>query len=128
MPRNPLPIPLYPKVIGPFSQAVAAGGFVFLSGQVPYDREADDIVSGDSSTQIRQAMRNIQGILAELGADLGDLVKVTLFIRDYAEYGQISSAYGEFFSDSYPARTLVTVAELPPRVNVIVDAIAYVGD
>ena len=127
MPRDILPVPLYPAFIGPFSQGVRAGDFIFTSGQLPYDRERDGIVVGGTLSQTRQAMRNVREILVAGGADLDDLVKVTLFIRDYRDYSVINEAYGEFFPQTAPARALVQVATLPEGVNIIVDAIAYIG-
>ncbi|HZQ09143.1 MAG TPA: RidA family protein [Anaerolineae bacterium] len=127
MPRDVLPVSLYPAFIGPFSQGVRAGDFIFTSGQLPYERVADGIVAGDIQVQTRQAMRNVQEILAAAGATLDDLVKVTLFIRDYQDYSAINDAYSEFFPHTAPARALVQVATLPPGANIIVDAIAYIG-
>jgi 2-iminobutanoate/2-iminopropanoate deaminase len=128
MPRNVLDVELYPGLMGPFSQGVKAGDFIFTSGQVPYDRVKSGVVDGDIKAQTRQAMRNVEEILTSAGATLNDLVKVTLFIRDYWDYDAINQAYGEFFEHSYPARSLVQVATLPRGVDIIVDAVAYVGD
>ena len=128
MPGTALEVDLYPAFIGPFSQGIKAGDFIFTSGQVPFDRESGAIVTGGIKEQTRQAMKNVQEILSSANATIEDLVKVTLFIRDYRDYAAINEAYGEFFSKLYPARSLVQVATLPEGVNIIVDAIAYVGN
>ena len=127
MGKKKLEATLYPNMQGPFSQAVTAGGFIFISGQIPYDRKTDAVVKGSPADQIRKIMENVSEILGGIGATYDDVVKVTLFIRSYHDYTEISETYGTFFTGSFPARTNVAVADLPKGVFVIADIIAYIG-
>lgn len=117
-----------PRAIGPYSQAVKAGGFIFLSGQIPIDPASGEIVAGDIKAQTRQVLKNLQAILVEAGSSLKDVVKTTVFLKDLSGFADMNGVYGEFFSAPYPARATVEVSALPKGVLVEIDAIAAVGD
>lgn len=113
-----------PKAIGPYSQAVKAGNMIFVSGQVPFVPETMEIVEGDVKAQTAQSLKNVQAILAEVGADFSHVVKSTVFIKDMNEFGAINEVYAEFFGENKPARACVEVARLPKDVKVEIEVIA----
>jgi 2-iminobutanoate/2-iminopropanoate deaminase len=115
-----------PKAIGPYSHAVIAGGLVFTSGQLPIDPATGQIVPGDDAkAHVRQALRNIQAVLRAAGADLKDVVKVTVFLARIADAKAMNEVYAEFFANDPPARTTVG-ATLPAGALVEIDAVAAV--
>ena len=111
-----------PAAIGPYSQAIKCGNFVFTSGAIPFDAAGN--CSTDIKQQTRQSLENIKSILAAAGAEMTDVVKVTCFIKDMEQFGQINEVYGEFFADPYPARSCVEVARLPKDVGIEIEAVA----
>lgn len=113
-----------PKAIGPYSQAIKAGGFLFMSGQIPLDPETMQIVPGCAACQTKQAVKNMQAVLESQGLTLDDVVKVTAFIKDMEDFSLINEAYGEFFTKDCPVRSCVEVARLPKDVLVEIEAIA----
>jgi 2-iminobutanoate/2-iminopropanoate deaminase len=117
-----------PEPIGPYSQAVEAGGFVYLSGQIPVDPATGGVVEGDVQAQTRQVMENLAGVLATAGCSMADVVKVTLFIRDMDEFPKINEVYGEYFKTDPPARACVEVSRLPKDVLVEAELVAKVPD
>jgi 2-iminobutanoate/2-iminopropanoate deaminase len=115
-----------PKAIGPYSHAIVAGGLVFTSGQLPIDPATGQIVPGDDvKVHVRQALRNIQAVLRAGGADLKDVVKVTIFLARITDAKAMNEVYAEFFAADPPARTTVG-ATLPAGALVEIDAIATV--
>lgn len=116
---------LGPSAIGPYSQAVRAGNLIFVSGQVPLD-PATGGLTGDRSvaTQTRQALKNLQGVLAGAGVSLGDVVKVTIYLIDMEDFKEVNRVYGEFFGNAPPARATVAVAALPLGASIEIDCIA----
>lgn len=117
-----------PAAIGPYSQAVKAqGSFVFVSGQIPVDPASGEVVSADVAEQTRQCIRNVQAVLQAAGADLAEVVKTTVFIKNMDDFGIVNEAYAEFFRDAVPARACVEVARLPKDVLVEIDAIAVIA-
>ncbi|CAM5778109.1 MULTISPECIES: RidA family protein [Brevibacillus] len=116
-----------PAAIGPYSQAVKAGSFLFASGQIPL-RPDGTLVEGDIVEQTHQVFANIKGVLAEAGLTLSDVVKATVFIKDMNEFGRLNEVYGEYFGDHKPARSTVEVARLPRDVQVEIEVIAYLGE
>lgn len=112
--------------VGPYSPAVGVGGFVFVSGQIPLDRDGK-IVGYTPKDQARKALENLRGTLTAAGLTLADVVKTTVFIKDMDEFGAVNDVYGEFFSEPYPARSTVEVARLPKDLHVEIEAIAYRG-
>lgn len=112
-----------PEPIGPYSQAVKAGGFLFISGQIPVDKDGK-LVEGDIKAQTRQVLENIRAILEAAGAGLDDVVKVTVYLKDMNDFGAMNEVYAEYFGSSKPARAAVEVSRLPKDVRIEVEAIA----
>jgi 2-iminobutanoate/2-iminopropanoate deaminase len=113
-----------PAAIGPYSQAVAAGGFVFLSGQIPIDPATRALVPGDVRKQTRQVLDNLKAVLTASGASLGDVVKTTIYLTNLADFTAVNEIYAETFGTEPPARATVGVAALPMGAKVEIDAIA----
>lgn len=113
-----------PAAIGPYSQGVKAGGFLFLSGQIALDPKTMAVVEGDAVAQTEQVMKNMKEALTSQGLDFSDVVKTTVFIKDMNEFGRINEVYGRFFAKDAPARSCVEVARLPKDVLVEIEAIA----
>lgn len=115
-----------PKAIGPYSQAILAGDFVFISGQIPIDPE-----SGEVKTDIKEAtmqiIKNISNILAEAGLTLDSIVKTTVFLTNMEDFKEFNEAYETFFKKDPPARSTVAVKELPRGVRLEIEAIAFRG-
>lgn len=114
-----------PKPIGPYSQAIKVGPFLFGSGQIPIDPKIGEIVKGGIEEQTRRVLENIKAILEAAGYSLNDVVKVTVFLKDLKYFNEFNKVYGEYFKDKPPARTTVQVAELPKGVLLEVEFIAY---
>lgn len=127
MEREIITTPLAPAAIGPYSQAVSAGGLVFVSGQIPIDPANGTLVSGDIQSETRQAMQNLKAILEAAGSGLERVLKVTLFIADMGQFSAINEAYAAFFPQAPPARACVEVSRLPKDVRVEVEAVALAG-
>ena len=115
-----------PAAIGPYSQAVKAGPFLFASGQIPL-RPDGTLVEGDIVEQAHQVFANIKAILAEAGLTLSDVVKATVFIKDMNDFARLNEVYAEYFGDHKPARSTVEVARLPRDVKVEIEVVAYTG-
>jgi len=107
-----------PAPIGPYSQAVAAGNFLFVSGQIALNAATGQLVMDDIKTETRQVMENIQTILAEAGVNFSHVVKTSIFLTDMQNFTQVNEVYGTYFKDNFPARETVQVAGLPKGVNV----------
>jgi 2-iminobutanoate/2-iminopropanoate deaminase len=116
-----------PKAIGPYSQAIRAGQFLFLSGQIPLDPVSGEIVGGDVAAQTHQVMRNLAAVLAAAGASLDDVVRTTIFLADLADFAAVNAVYGAYFAAPAPARATVQVARLPRDARVEIDAIAHLS-
>ena len=113
-----------PAAIGPYSQGVKAGGFLFLSGQIALDPKTMAVVEGDAVAQTEQVMKNMKEALESQGLDFSDVVKTTVFIKDMNEFKRINEVYGRFFVKDAPARSCVEVARLPKDVLIEIEAIA----
>ncbi|MCH7766610.1 MAG: RidA family protein [Acidobacteria bacterium] len=116
-----------PAAIGPYSQAVKAGGFVFLSGQVALDPASGQVVEGDVRAQTERVLKNLQAVLAAAGSSLAAVVKATVFLADMNDFAAMNEVYGRFFSSDPPARATVQAARLPKDVQVEIDLIALAG-
>ena len=115
---------LAPKAIGPYSQAVSAGGFLFCSGQIPLDPATGEMVGGDIATQAERVMANIGAVLAAAGLGFGDVVKSTIFLADLADFAAVNEVYGRRFTGDPPARSTVEVKGLPKGAGVEIEVIA----
>ena len=113
-----------PQAIGPYSQAIRAGGFIFTSGQVAIDPATQQVVAGDVAAQAERVLKNLAAILAEAGSSLEKVVRCTVFLKNMGDFGAMNEVYGRFFNQSPPARSTVEVARLPKDVLVEIDAIA----
>lgn len=113
-----------PKAIGPYSQAVRANGFVFVSGQIAIDPVTNTLVSGDVAFQTERVLKNLKGILAAAGSGLEKVVRSTVFLKNMGDFAAMNDVYGKFFPSQPPARSTVEVARLPKDVLVEIDVIA----
>jgi 2-iminobutanoate/2-iminopropanoate deaminase len=113
-----------PQAIGPYSQAIKANGFVFVSGQVAFDPATQQIVSGDIAAQTERVIKNLAGILKAAGSGLEKVVRSTVFLKNMNDFAAMNEVYGRYFTSSPPARSTVEVARLPRDVMVEIDVIA----
>ena len=113
-----------PAAIGPYSQAVKAGGFLFLSGQIPIDPASGNVIQGDAAAQTEQVITNIKWVLGEAGVSLADVVKTTVFLTDMNDFASMNAVYAAHFNVDPPARSTIQVARLPKDVNVEIEVIA----
>lgn len=116
-----------PAAIGPYSQAVMAGDFLFMSGQLALDPGSGELVAGDVAAQTEQVMENFIAILAAAGLGFANVVKVTIYLKSMNDFKTVNEIYGKYFEDEPPARVTVEVARLPLDVLVEIDCIAYKG-
>ena len=114
-----------PKAIGPYSQAVRAGQFLFASGQIPTDPATGAIVGGDVAAQTRRVFDNLSAVLKAANLSFADVVKTTVFLADMNDFAAMNDVYGTFFKEPYPARATVQVARLPKDARVEIDLIAF---
>jgi 2-iminobutanoate/2-iminopropanoate deaminase len=115
-----------PKAIGPYSQAIQAGNFLFLSGQIPLDPKTGELVKGDIRKQTQQVLENIKGILESQGLGMENVVKVAIFLKDIANFNQVNEVYATYFPSSPPARSTVEVAKLPRDADIEIEALAII--
>ena len=113
-----------PGAIGPYSQAIEANGFIYLSGQLPIVPATGSFPEGGIKEQTRQSLLNAQAILKEAGADLSNVVKTTVLLADIADFGAMNEVYAEFFSARYPGRSAFAVRDLPKGALVEIEMIA----
>jgi len=113
-----------PQAIGPYSQAVKAGGFVFCSGQIALDPETGALTGGSVAEQTRRVLENLEAVLIAAGLTFDDVVKTTVFLADMNDFGEMNAVYSKFFRTTPPARAAVEVARLPKDEAVEIDAIA----
>ena len=112
-----------PKAIGPYSQAVKAGGFLFVSGQIPINPETGDLMTSSIEEQANQVILNLKSICEAAGSGLEDIVKLTIYLTDLGNFAKVNEAMLEYFLEPYPARATVEISALPLGVNVEIDAI-----
>ena len=124
MPKKHYTTPNAPTPIGPYSQAVAAGGLLFVSGQIPLDPESGKVVDGDIVAQTHQVVKNLLAILKEAKMGPENVVKTTVFLRDMNDFPKMNEAYGTYFGKEPPSRSTIQAAALPRGVSVEIDVIA----
>ena len=112
-----------PAAIGPYSQAIACGGLVFISGQLPIDPATGKLIEAPIADRTRQVLRNLEAIARAAGGELAGIVKTTVFLTDLADFQTVNGAYGEFFPTTPPARSTVQVAALPLGSNIEIEAV-----
>lgn len=115
-----------PGAIGPYSQAVKVGDFVFCSGQIPIDPQTGDFVSSDVAEQTEQVLKNLTAVLEAAGSSLKNVVKTTVFLADMNDFAAMNEIYARYFNDNKPARATVQAARLPRDARVEIDCIAVV--
>jgi len=113
-----------PKAIGPYSQAIRANGFVFVSGQIPFDPETGELVGGDVAQQTMRVLENLKAILEAAGSSLDHVVKTGVFLKDMNDFAAMNEVYARYFPKNPPARATVEVARLPRDVRVEIDLVA----
>lgn len=123
--KEPIKTSNAPQAIGPYNQAIAVLPFIFVSGQIPFDKDGN-LVSDDVKEQTLQCLSNIENILKESGLDINSIVKTTIFLKNMNDFTAVNEKYADFFKGTiYPARVTVEVARLPKDVKIEVEAIAY---
>ena len=113
-----------PKALGPYSQALKTGGFIFTSGQIPINPATDSIEAATIEDQTRQVITNLKNVLEAAGSSLSKVVKTTVFIKDMGDFAALNGVYAEMFGDTRPARSCVEVARLPKDVKVEIECVA----
>lgn len=121
--RTPVSTNEAPKAIGPYSQAVKMGDFVFLSGQLPVDMATGELCAGSIAEQTRHCLNNAAAIAKAAGTSLANAVKTTVFLVDMGDFAEVNGAYAEFFPDEPPARSCVAVAALPKNARIEIEVI-----
>jgi 2-iminobutanoate/2-iminopropanoate deaminase len=124
LPKQLITSPRAPKPIGPYSQAIAAGGLLFASGQIALDPETNELIEGDVEAQAERVLRNLMAILEQAGTGPGAVVKTTIYLADMADFPRVNAVYARFLGVEPPARATVQVAGLPMGVSVEIDLIA----
>ena len=124
MPRDIVKTDAAPQAIGPYSQAIKANGFVFVSGQTALDPRTGQMVGQDIKTQTRRVLENIKAVLQAAGTSLDHVVQCSVFLKDMNDFGPMNEEYGSYFKELPPARTTVQAAKLPRDALVEIDAIA----
>ena len=117
-----------PAAIGPYSQAIKAGGFVFVSGQVAFDPKTGEFVPGGVAEQTEQVLKNVSAVLEASGSSLDQVVKTTVFLADMKEFSAMNEVYARFFSEPPPARATVAAAGLPRDARVEIEVVALVSE
>lgn len=116
-----------PGAIGPYSQAIKAGGMVFCSGQIPLDPATGEFVSQDVAEQTEQVLKNLAAVLEAAGCTFANVVKTTVFLADMGDFAAMNDVYAKYFTENKPARATVQAARLPRDARVEIDCIASVG-
>lgn len=113
-----------PKAIGPYSQAIEANGFIFVSGQIPIDPTTGEIIKGSIEKQTEQVLKNIKAILEGAGSTMENIVKATVYLSNLKDYSKVNEIYGKYIPSPYPARAAFQVARLPKDVGIEIEVIA----
>jgi len=117
-----------PAAIGPYSQAVRSGSFLFCSGQIPLDPKSGEIVPGDITVQTQRVLDNIAAVLRAEGLSFDNVVKTTIFLTNLGDFQRVNEIYGSYFKQNPPARSTVQVSALPKGANVEIEVVAAIGD
>ena len=125
--RKPITTAKAPQAIGPYSQAIAAGQLLFLSGQIPLDPATGKLVDGGIAEQTHRVMSNLREVLTAAGSSFDNVVRTTIFLADMNDFTAVNEVYGSYFENPAPARACVQVAELPMKARVEIDAIALLS-
>ena len=126
--RQRIQTALAPQAIGPYSQAIRAGRFVFASGQIPIDPQTGQFIPGGIAQQTEQVLKNLSAVLEAAGSGLDHIVKTTVFLADMQEFVAMNEVYGKFFTTEPPARATVEASRLPRDARVEIEAIALVRE
>jgi len=113
-----------PAPIGPYNQAIKAGGTLYVSGQIPFDQLTGEMINENITEETHQVMKNLEAILSAAGMSFANVVKCSIFLKDLAQFNTVNEAYALYFKDQPPARECVEVARLPKDVNVEISCIA----
>ena len=116
-----------PNAIGPYSQAVRVGDIVYLSGQIPLDPQTMEVVEGDIGARARRVFDNLAAVMQEAGGSLSDIVKLTIYLVDLEQFGQVNEVMAEYFDAPFPSRATVAVAALPKGAPIEVEAVAHLA-
>jgi len=127
MPREPISTALAPAAIGPYSQAVRAGGVVYLSGQIPLDPATGELVQADISTESRRVFDNLKAVCQAAGGSMDDVARVGIYLTDLSDFEAVNAVMAAYFQAPYPARSTIQVSALPRGARVEVDAILVIG-
>lgn len=114
-----------PKAVGPYSQAVQMGDFLFCSGQISIDPKTNEVFTGDIKTQTEMVMKNIDAVLSASNMNFSNIIKTTIFITNMSDFATVNEVYAKFFKEAPPARSTVAVAGLPKGVNVEIEVVAH---
>lgn len=117
-----------PNSIGPYSQAIKFGNLIFISGQLPIDTSTGDLIQGDIRRETEVVLTNLRNILNSIGLDMKNVLKITIYLKDMANFKDINDVYATFFTKPYPARVTMAVKELPKNADIEIEAIAGYGD
>ena len=127
MPRQAISTPNAPAAIGPYSQAVRAGGTVYLSGQIPLDPATGELVQADIATEARRVFDNLKAVCEAAGGSLDDVTRVGIYLTDLSDFAQVNAVMADYFQSPYPARSTIQVSGLPRGARVEVDAVLVTG-
>lgn len=126
MERTQITTPKAPAAIGPYSQGIRYGQFIYTSGQTPLDPVSGEIVGEDIATQTHRVLQNLQAVLNQAGSSLNNVVKTTVFLTSMGDFQAMNAVYATYFNETLPARTTVAVAELPRKALVEIECVALV--
>lgn len=127
MSKTRIDTPNAPKAIGPYSQGIKAGGFLFVSGQVPFNPETGELVTGSIRDEAEQSLNNVRAIVEAAGLTMDNIVKTTIFLTDLAHFTEVNDVYAGYFTADPPARSTIQVAALPRGARVEIEAVAAEG-
>ncbi len=127
MPKQVIATTRGPQAIGPYSQAIKAGNFLFVSGQIPLDPASGIVELGDIQSQARRVLENIKAIVEAGGRTLDSVVRTTVFLKNLSDFNSVNEVYATYFREKQPARSTVEVSSLPKGAAIEIDALAYLG-